>query len=97
MEIEILSRRENKLLSRMEVRFQVRYEEGTTPSRPEMREGLTKELKLNKQVLVVDSVHSQFGKREARGYAKIYESVEDARRLERPHVLARNGLAEAPA
>jgi len=97
MEIEILSRRENKLLSRLEVRFQVRYEEGTTPSRPEMREGLTKELKLKKQVLVIDNVHSQFGKREARGYAKIYESVEEARRLERPHVLVRNGLAETPA
>ncbi len=97
MEIEILSRRENKLLSRLELRFQIRYEEGTTPSRPEIREGLTKELKLKKQVLVIDSVQSQFGKREARGYAKIYESVEEARRLERPHVLARNGLAEAPS
>ncbi len=97
MEMEIVSRRENKLLNRLEIRFLVRHEKGTTPSRPEIRDGLTKELKLKKGVLVVDSVHSQFGKREAAGYAKVYDSVEEARRLERPHVLKRNGLAEASA
>ncbi|MFQ5553391.1 MAG: 30S ribosomal protein S24e [Thermoplasmata archaeon] len=96
MEMEIVSRRENKLLRRNEVRFTVRYESGTTPSRPEIRDGLTKELKLKEKVLVIDSLHSQFGKREASGYAKVYESVEDAQRLERPHVLRRNGLTEAP-
>ncbi len=97
MEMEIVSRRENKLLGRLEVRFLVRHEEGTTPSRSEMQEGLSKELKVGKKVLVLDSVHSQFGKREASGYAKVYESLEDAQRLERPHVLRRNGLAEEPA
>lgn len=97
MEMEIVSRRENKLLNRLEVRFLVRHETGTTPSRSEIQGGLTKELKLGKQTLVIDSVHSRFGKREASGYAKVYESVEDARRLERPHVLRRNGLAEASA
>ncbi|MFQ5918744.1 MAG: 30S ribosomal protein S24e [Thermoplasmata archaeon] len=97
MEMEIVSRRENKLLDRLEVYFRVRHEEGTTPSRPEIREGLTKELKVGKKVLVIDSLHSQFGKREASGYAKVYASLDDAQRLERPHVLRRNGLTEAPA
>ncbi|MEE9164412.1 MAG: 30S ribosomal protein S24e [Thermoplasmata archaeon] len=97
MEMEIVSRRENKLLDRLEVRFLVRHEEGTTPSRPEIQEGLAKELKVGKKVLVLDNVHPQFGKREASGYAKVYESLEDAQRLERPHVLRRNGLVEEPA
>lgn len=92
--MEIVSQRENRLLSRLEVRFLVRYEKGTTPSRREIQEGLTDALKLKKGAVVVDHVRSEFGRRQASGYAKVYESVENARQLERPHILRRNGMAE---
>lgn len=95
MEVEIRSQEENKLLNRLEVRFRVRQEGGPTPTRDAIREALAKQLKLKDRVLVVDHVRSEFGKAEVRGYAKVYASLEDARRVERLHVLARNKLAEA--
>lgn len=94
MEIEVQSKEENRLLHRLEVRFVLTYPEGPTPPRDTVRSELAKVLKAANQPLVIDHVRTEFGKREARGYAKVYDSLEDAARVERKHVLRRNGLLQ---
>jgi small subunit ribosomal protein S24e len=94
MEIEILSKQENKLLNREEIRFVVRFEKGTTPVRDAVREELQRLLKVKEGVVVIDHMKTEFGRRQARGYAKLYPTLEDATRWERKHVLVRNKLVE---
>ncbi|MHC1579553.1 MAG: 30S ribosomal protein S24e [Candidatus Alkanophagales archaeon] len=89
MEVEIIEERENPLLERKEVRFRIRHE-GRTPSRKEVRELLVKELNTSPNLLVVESIRTEFGKREVRGYAKVYRSEERLRSVERPHVIRKN-------
>lgn len=95
MEIEIISRRENKLLNREEVRFAVTFEEGTTPPRDTLREELRKTLKVKEGVIIIDHVKTEFGRPTARGYAKVYPSPDEAKRWERKHILIRNKVVEA--
>lgn len=95
MKVEIVSKEQNKLLNRLEVMFKVQFDKETTPARDSVREELEKSLKAKSKVLVIDYMKTEFGKREARGYAKVYASQEDASRLERRHILRRNRLLEA--
>ncbi len=95
MEVEVRSKQENKLLNRLEVVFTVRHEESSTPDRDSVRQALEKLLKLKAKLVVIDHISTQFGKREAQGYAKVYDSLEEASQVERKYVLARNNLLEA--
>ncbi|MCJ2520456.1 MAG: 30S ribosomal protein S24e [Candidatus Thermoplasmatota archaeon] len=95
MEVEVLSKQKNKLLSRLEVKFTLRFDEGPTPRRDSVRLALEKLLKLKDKAVVIDYIIPEFGKREAGGYAKVYDSLEEASRVERKYVLKRNGLLEA--
>ena len=66
-----------------------------TPSRKEVREALVRKFGCRPQVLVIDWMKPAFGKTEALGYAKIYESEARMREIEREHILRRN-FPEAP-
>ncbi|MDF2955532.1 30S ribosomal protein S24e [Candidatus Alkanophaga liquidiphilum] len=91
MDIEVIEERENPLLERKEIKFRIKHEnKGRTPSRKDVRELLVKEFKTSPNLLVVDSLRSEFGKREVIGYAKIYRSEGKLRSVERPHILRRN-------
>jgi small subunit ribosomal protein S24e len=41
-------------------------------------------------LVVIDNLKTEFGKRETIGYAKIYETEERAKQVERPHITERN-------
>ncbi len=94
MELEITSKRENILLGRMEVEFRVLHEGEPTPSREALREALAKALHGSKETVVLDRLKSTFGMGLSEGYAKLYSNVETIKKVERPHILVRNGLAE---
>lgn len=97
MQIEILARKENPLLKRVEVTFKAVHKAEPTPNRDALRSELAKALKATKDVVVVDHAASTFGRYETRGYAKVYKSKELATAVERRHILVRNRLAEAVA
>jgi small subunit ribosomal protein S24e len=90
MDVEIVSKYENKLLNRTEVRFKANHATEKTPGRDQVREALAKTLGGNKDTIVVDEMHSSFGKPETLGYAKVYGSVEAAKKLEPRHLQIRN-------
>lgn len=94
MEIEILSKQENQLLDRIEVKFKAVHEKEGTPQREVVREKLANMLKASKERVIVDAMDSEFGRMETVGYAKVYKTKEAAMKYEREHVLVRNKLKE---
>lgn len=91
MKIEITKENDNLLLGRKEVNFKLKHEEeGATPSREAARKVLIKALKCSPNLLVIDEMRTEFGKRETVGYAKVYASEERLREIEREHILKRN-------
>src|SRR5919204_412950 len=94
MQLEVLGRKENPLLKRTEVRFKAIHKAEPTPTRDALRAFLAKELKATKDIVVIDSQASTFGRYETHGYAKVYKSKEEALAVERKHILVRNKLIE---
>lgn len=97
MEIEIVRRRENPLLKRVEVAFKAVHRREPTPPRDVLRTELARALKATKDVVVLDRARSLFGRFETAGYAKVYKSKDVAAAIERRHVLVRNKLLAAEA
>ena len=95
MEVEIVTRRDNLLLKRTEVRFRVSHPAEPSPQRAALRDQLAKALHATRDIVIVDFARSEFGRATSRGYAKVYKSKEDALHVERRHILVRNGLLEA--
>jgi small subunit ribosomal protein S24e len=96
MELDIKNKRENSLLNRIEVQFIVHHPNNPTPKRANVREELSKAMKVPKDRVVVDNMKSAFGVHSTKGYAKIYKSKEAAMEIEREYLLKRNKLESKP-
>ncbi len=94
MEIEIVSKKENILLDRTEVKFKAVHPKEGTPQREAVRDKLVGLLKASKERVIVDAMDSEFGKTETVGYAKVYKTKEAAMKYEREEILVRNKLKE---
>ena len=94
MELQVLARKENLLLKRVEVTFKAVHKAEPTPTRDALRAFLARELNVTKDIVVVDSQASTFGRYETLGYAKVYKSKDQALAVERKHILVRNKLIE---
>ncbi len=95
MELQVVTRKENPLLKRVEVTFKAVHKAEATPTRDAIRSELAKQLKAAKDAVIVDRSVSSFGRFETVGYAKVYQSKEEALAVERSHILVRNKLKEA--
>ncbi len=95
MELQVVAKKENPLLNRVEVTFKAVHKAEGTPTRDAIRSELAKQLKAAKDAVVVDRSVSSFGRFETLGYAKVYKSKQDALAIERSHILVRNKLKEA--
>jgi len=94
MELEIIKRSENAFLNRTEIRFRIKYEKEPEISREKVREKLATSLSVPKELVIINKLHSEFGKPEISGYAKIYRNKDDTMANERKHILVRNKLLE---
>ncbi len=94
MELKIVEKKENPLLHRVEIRFVVSHPKGKTPSREDVRSLISANLNADKNRVILDHMHTPFGSNETNGYAKIYESVDYAKRVEPDYLLLRNKIIE---
>jgi len=95
MEIEITKTEDNHLLKRKEVFFRLKHDEksetkGASPSRAQARDVLIKKLRCKPNLLVIDKMQTEFGKRETVGYAKVYENEERLKEIEQEYIIRRN-------
>ncbi|MDV0446219.1 hypothetical protein MsAg5_00470 [Methanosarcinaceae archaeon Ag5] len=89
MEITIVKDYQNKLLNRRELDFTIKYE-GPTPSRIDVRQKLAALLNTDLDLTMVQKMESVYGLQEVRGYAKVYESADRMKQIEREYMMKRN-------
>ena len=97
MEVEIVSKKENVLLDRTEIKFKVVHPKEGTPKREDVRDKLSSAVKAPKERVIVDAMDSEFGRTITVGYAKVYKTKEAAVKYEREQILVRNKLKEKKA
>jgi small subunit ribosomal protein S24e len=95
MEIKVLEEKKNPLLKRREVKFSAIHNLGT-PSREEIKNKIAAYLNSKPELVIIERMRSEFGKRETEGYAKIYENAEQLKRTETQHIIQRNEKKPAP-
>ncbi|MEM2838995.1 MAG: 30S ribosomal protein S24e [Thermoplasmata archaeon] len=95
MEVEFIETKDNPLMERMEIKFRATHAGEPTVSREAIREKIASLAKSTKEKVIIDSMSSKFGLGQTIGYAKVYRTVEDAKKHERKHILVRNKLIEA--
>ena len=89
MDIQVIEEKNNTILNRRELIFKAIHEEAT-PSRKSVVERLAATQNSKVGLVYVDNLKTEFGKRETIGYAKIYETAERAKEIERAHIIERN-------
>ena len=94
MEIRVIETKENKLLGRKEICFEVIHEGEPTPSRADVKGKLVAMLDLNPETTVIQYIRSYFGSHVSKGYAKAYESKERMLYIEPEYVLRREGMIQ---
>lgn len=91
MMLKILSKKENLLLKRVEVKFQVVHNQtGCTPSRLEIKEAIARELGRDPDLVFIRKMETKTGTQMAMGTAHVYENMDQARRIEPKHIIKRN-------
>lgn len=96
MEIKIISQKENLLLKRKEIQFNVEHETGSTPRRQEVRNAVAAALKSNVDMVFIKKFETQTGTHTAIGTANLYDSVQQARLIEPEYIVKRNVPPEKP-
>jgi small subunit ribosomal protein S24e len=91
MDINIIEDKNNSLLNRREVKLNITFE-GPTPSRKDVKLKLAAILNCSPELVIVQSLNNLFGKEEVHGYAKIYESADRMKEIEKEYILKRNEL-----
>lgn len=91
MEIDIISEEENPMLHRTDVRFEMVHDDAT-PSRLQVRDSLAAKLDKDSDEVVVHKLDTKYGMRKTIGYAKVYDTPDEAREVEQDHMLERNKI-----
>jgi len=97
MKMEIQEEKKNVLFQRTEVRFVAVHEGASTPGRNAVAEEIAKKYGVKRELVIIDSLESQYGIGKTNGYAKVYENVDAVKKNEREHLLKRNGYKDEAA
>lgn len=81
MEIEIVSKKENKLLERIEINGLIKYE-SNVPTRNDVRSHLAKLFECDEDLVIVKKIEPKYGLHEAKLEANIYKDSSLIKKLE---------------
>ncbi len=90
MEIKVSDTKENPLLSRKEIRFVVNHPRVATPKILDIKEKLAATLSKKEELVFIDTIKPEYGKPSSLGYAKIYDTVDSAKDIEKKHIIKMN-------
>ena len=88
VELEILSKKENLLLNRIEARFSVPHAGSATPKKKDVVHVLSEEFSTKPELVVVDDYCTRAAGMKASGVARIYN---DKQSLEKAEIIKRVG------
>lgn len=92
--LEVLSERRNDLLKRTEVEALAHHELKSTPARNAIREAVAKAYNKDVNAVYVKTIKTSYGVGISKVHIHVYDSHEDAVKVEPQYVLARHGEAE---
>ena len=92
MDVKITQRKDNALMARKDIVFQVAHAGETTPSRTQVRQLVASQVGTKTENVVIESMETEYGIGRTAGIARAYKSAEEARKTERTHLLKRNAL-----
>ncbi len=91
MKVKIVSEKENVLLKRKEVVFEVNHQDvGSTPPRMEVKKALANLLGVDQDLVFIKRYETKTGTLTALGRANIYSNIEQAKSIEPEYILKRN-------
>lgn len=90
MKVEIVEKKENPLLERLEIKFRVDHSSAPTPRRLEVRSQLAAELGTDEELVVIQKLASTMGRQVASGIARVYFSRERLEELEPKYLFKRD-------
>jgi len=94
MQFKIVGKQENKLLSRLEVRFDATHVDSPTPTRADLRKQLAATLGIGPEEVLVKDVQSVRGSAVSHGTAYVYKDQNLAKLHGLKHIAARHEKAE---
>lgn len=90
MKIDVISEKENPLLGRKEIYFEVSHPNKGSPMRRNIRENLASKYKVDQDFVFIRRLTSVAGKQKTKGIARIYEDRDRAGLVEAKHIINRN-------
>jgi small subunit ribosomal protein S24e len=92
MDLKITQNKDNQLMGRKDITFQLGHAGETTPSRTQVRQLVAAEVGTKTENIVIESMQTEYGLGRTSGVARAYKSSDEARKTERTHFLKRNAL-----
>lgn len=88
MKLEIVEKRENKLLNREEIKLDVVFD-NSPPTRLELLNTLSDTFKVPKERIVIVKMLARFGIKLLNVHCHLYKSVEDLKKYENKYIIKR--------
>ena len=82
MDIKIVTKTENKLFSRTEVKFEVKHNNEATPKRKDIIKYFSVKLKKPVENIIIKNIMSNFGYSNSNGLVYAYDSVDKLKEIE---------------
>ena len=89
MEIKIIEQKDNPVLSRTRIKFEIHREGSPVPSRLEVVEKIASKLKKDKSLITIRNINADFGNSNIEGEAILYSSKKALEKLEPKYTLKR--------
>jgi ribosomal protein S24E len=81
MDLKIINKKEEPLLSRTRVEAEIVFEK-STPSREEIKSKLAKDVGKDEKLVIVKSIYTKYGLKKATNLSYVYENEESLKRIE---------------
>ncbi len=90
----LISQKENKVIQRREAVLRIEHRNKGTPSRPDVIEAVSKLLGVDKSLVVVRRIETEYGKDSSKAWVHIYRDRATLERFEPKHLLQRTEKKE---
>ncbi|MFH1377070.1 MAG: hypothetical protein ABIH25_05535 [Candidatus Woesearchaeota archaeon] len=93
--MKILEKNQSELIARTEIIAEVEHTAKPTPSEETIKENLSKELKIEKDLIIIKHIFSKFGEGKSKIIAYTYKDKETLKRVEKKSKKQRKAEKEA--
>jgi small subunit ribosomal protein S24e len=89
MKLTITGKKENKLLKRTELAFEVSHASEATPKRMDMRNAIAAKQACEPELVVISKFKTSYGTGKSKGVAHQYKKAEDLKLIEPKYIIKR--------